>query len=71
VPRRDRNGAAAQVAARPGAHCRHGYSTAPVGLVNPRFRGLHKAGNLGDWAASLTFRIAGSKAHPRVEVVQP
>ncbi len=36
-----------------------------------RVRGLDKAGNLGDWAAGLTFRIVGSKAHPRVEVVQP
>ena len=32
---------------------------------------LDKAGNVGDWARGLTFHIVGSKAHPRVEIVQP
>ena len=36
-----------------------------------RVRAIDKAGNVGHWAAGPTFRIVGSKAHPRLEVVQP
>ena len=36
-----------------------------------RVRAIDKAGNVSHWAAGPTFRIVGSKAHPRIEVVQP
>jgi hypothetical protein len=31
---------------------------------------MDNAGNVGDWAASVRFHIVGTKAHPRIEVVQ-
>ena len=36
-----------------------------------KVRANDKADNVGDWAAGLTFRIVGSNAHPRIEVVEP
>ena len=36
-----------------------------------RVRAIDKAGNVGHWAAGPAFRIVGSNAHPRIQLVQP
>ena len=35
-----------------------------------RVRAIDNAGNVGAWAPSVRFHIVGTKAHPRIEVVQ-
>jgi hypothetical protein len=36
-----------------------------------RVRAIDRAGNVGRWATGPAFRIVGSNAHPRIQLVQP
>ena len=36
-----------------------------------RVRAIDKAGNASRWMAGESFRIVGTKAHPRIEIVGP